>query len=621
MSVGGGGRGGVVVAMRERILRPDQDGAQIVAAVPNRDDWGFAVRQLSQVPEHMRPAILRDYASAFEALGRRDANLGLLATGEAFPHGRLSLSASDEEIREYAKSRAAWVMGRLYTAAVATAGAVRDWLEKVLRRDHIDPPSDKVKLTGLIARVTSERWWRRKLRSITLRRMEGAAIVAGFVHCRAGVYASDEAVVRRGQQARRNAAAMQAAIAENEQGQQFSLAELSAVGVSNPAVRRAELMVRVRGVEEYARAKGYEALFLTWTAPSRYHARLNPSGAANQKAAGITPKETQGLLTRQWAKARAKLHRSGVDVMGLRVAEPHHDGTPHWHLLIFVRSAFVSLALGVMANYAAAEDWHELTGAAADYTRQVSPEQWRAIGPRFKVERIDYQRGTAAGYVAKYVAKNIDGEHIDIDYETGEPGKTSAERVTAWARTWGIRQFQFFGVPEVGPWRELRKVRDLDNAEQLDFFDAWNAADTGDWYGYMKASERGPVSVFGECEQSSYPGERVRVVMGVEREGRRMVTRTNAWEINWRGASLREGRARPAPWTRVNNCTRPAAPVAGVEGDGDEKKGIGLAGKGAARTEKAGGEDAADWGAPTVRSAGGADRGNGRAGRRHEGGG
>ena len=101
-----------------------------------------------------------------------------------------------------------------------------------------------------------------------------------------------------------------------------------------------------------------------------------------------------------------------------------------------------------------------LRDSIKEHALRDSPDENGALAHRVDFKAIDWNRGSAAGYIAKYVAKNIDGYKVDKDLFGNDALETSA-RVEAWAATWGIRQFQQVGGPPVGPWRELRRVKDM----------------------------------------------------------------------------------------------------------------------------------------------------------------
>ncbi|MGO2878921.1 MAG: replication endonuclease, partial [Halomonas sp.] len=326
-------------------------------------------------------------------------------------------------------------------------------LQRARRRatqHHLTPPTGS-SCTAELRRLACPIWWRRQLRCLTSRRREQRQRMLGRTQKRAGIYVSNEGYRRRIDQTTRNARLLEAITATNQDGDQYTLAELAELGLANPEFRRAELMLRIADTEREADRAGHRGMFYTITTPSRFHP-VRQNGSINHKYAGANPREAQAYLQSIWAKARAKLKRDGLGIYGIRVAEPHHDGTPHWHLLIWMRP----------------EDEPKVTSILRRYSLEDSPgEVKRNINIRFKPVTIDRSKGSAAGYVAKYVAKNINGkqharqgvEGDNLDHY-GQPLETSAPRIEAWAACWGIRQFQFVGLPSVTVWRELRRLKD-----------------------------------------------------------------------------------------------------------------------------------------------------------------
>lgn len=309
--------------------------------------------------------------------------------------------------------------------------------------------------------------------------------------------------------------------AVNELDEKFTLQALVERSVSNPRNRRAELMVRVAGLEQVARQRGHVGVFYTITCPSRMHRAFSRSGKPNPRYDRTTPRKAQRYLRKQWEKARAKLLRKGIRPYGFRVAEPHHDGTPHWHLLLFVPR----------------EHQEQLSQILRHYALQVDGDEPGAEEFRFRVVPIDWNRGTAAGYIAKYISKNIDGCGIGVDGH-GHDAKKVAERIVTCASLWGIRQFQQIGGPPVTVWRELRRLSPEAVAGHIRV--AVAAADDGDWARFTELMggpdaprKKHPIKLYKAwSDEPGRYGEPVgERIYGVECDSVIAVTRIHTWVV------------------------------------------------------------------------------------------
>lgn len=429
--------------------------------------WKMQAADITQRYRHFDRPLLHDWERTVKEHNIRTANERLDKIRAQFKFGSFLINNThDEAVNDYANAKSLqcikalrkWPMHLTNIEAARIVSALM-WQHK-LEFDFLELER-KGELDVMLRKIQDAAWWRKKIRRVAAQRIEAISRELGYINQAKSIYASDLGKAEFNKRKQMNLEMMEATVMENDVGDRYTLADLAALSTANPLIRRTELMVRIAGFEKYAKELGYKAYFLTITCPSKYHAH-GVFGVRNEKFNGASQREAQQYLRNLWARFRSLAGRitqckpEKWEFFGFRVAEPHHDATPHWHLLLFINPRHADAVVGALREYALKVDRYE---AGAQKARFKAEKIKTGINPETGREY------SAAGYIAKYIAKNVDGEHVDVDHY-GENAKASAVAIATWASRNGIRQFQQVGGPSVTAWRELRRIGRM-SEEQL----------------------------------------------------------------------------------------------------------------------------------------------------------
>jgi hypothetical protein len=438
--------------------------------------WAAGVA--SQYPKPIERRIVKELERQFKsAKGQHvqrwhSAHQWLNAVTDGYEKNRvrgLKLNSNDSEICEVAADAAA-NCGRIrHRFSLAGLSIQFAELVKQCERARIKPPelnqleravlyfgtaeAKERHIKPKVERMADSRWWRRRIRNKHTRTSERLARQLGMVRKQERAYVSSVGMKIVRQRKAANDETLSKMEVENvETGQTMLVSEVALTGVGNPDVRYDEMMTRVWGIQETAKADKLGGRFVTLTAPSRFHSHYKTSGQRIEGHSGQTPRHAQRWLSGVWARVRSQMMRDGVELAGFRVAEPHHDACPHWHMTLFFKSeisaAYFESVLIEKAREAG--DGKEEDQARTDFKT---------------IDLVKYPEGVV-GYLVKYMTKNLSNKNVKepgqlgFDYETDEAFEDGVDRVRAWASVWGLRQFQFIGGPSVEVWRELRRIKE-----------------------------------------------------------------------------------------------------------------------------------------------------------------
>ncbi|MEB0123974.1 replication endonuclease [Pseudomonas sp. CCI1.2] len=229
---------------------------------------------------------------------------------------------------------------------------------------------------------------------------------------------------------------------------------LLTVALCNEKNRINELYFTAKSLERLAAEKGFKWMFITLTAPPKYHP--NPIKGRRSYDHSVGVKGSHEYIKVLWTQIRAILNVRGVKAspehyFGFRTVEPHKDGSFHWHLLIFANTDIQKkMTDAILEKFPGKNAAEIIYGKEGDGCASAATYLYKYIAKSVSREKINYQN-------------TVDSTKDCLREEKDLASLRNKERVQASLKSMAIRQYQVFGVCNLTT--IFKKINRLDLAD------------------------------------------------------------------------------------------------------------------------------------------------------------
>ena len=235
----------------------------------------------------------------------------------------------------------------------------------------------------------------------------------------------------------------------------------------------AEVYAINKAYEHEAHRLNLDAYFITLTLPGEYHPspRRCNGGKNEDWTADTGPDRAGAELQKMWRNIMRDIKKipEFLGAFGMKVLEPHKDGCPHLHAMLYLPATYQKNEDGLFSYEPTEEILNEIIA------RYVPGEHQREVRLIQKDETGETATMSPASYVMKYILKSMKdaGDRPDLlianlkskDPEIRQAAREELARFRhkAWLSTLGRRGFSFVGMRGVRTiWRRLWNATDDD---------------------------------------------------------------------------------------------------------------------------------------------------------------